>query len=306
MAIKHIFLALLVTLIWGCNYVFVKLGVHEIPPLFLCAIRFFLASVPAIFFLPFPKSTIKLIGFYGMVMFALQFSAIFIGISLGTGTGIASLLLQTSAFFSILFASIFMREIPSVWQIAGACLSFTGVVIAAHHVDHTNMPISGFLCVLVGAVFSGFGNVTARKLGHISTATLVSWGCFIAFPPLLIMSLLTEGPAQILSSLHHVSWVGVVSLLYIVYMSTWVGYGAWSWLLARYPVSMIVPFSLLQPVFAMIISVIFLHEGFEPWKLTVTCLVLGGLGVNLFAPRLIKQLKRMQIRDMEAIDSNAT
>lgn len=303
MAFKHVLLALLVTLIWGCNYVFVKLGVHEIPPLFLCAVRFFLASVPAVFFVPFPKSTIKLIGVYGMVMFALQFSAIFIGISLGTGTGIASLLLQTSAFFSILFASIFMREIPTVWQMAGACLSFTGVVIAAHHVDHTSMPVGGFLCVLAGAVFSGFGNLTARKLGYIPTATLISWGCFIAFPPLLITSLLIEGPTQILTSLHHVTWVGVGSLLYIVYISTWIGYGAWSWLLARYPVSMVVPFSLLLPVFAMIISVLFLHEGFEPWKLTVTWFVLGGLCVNLFAPRLMQRLKRNQAEIMEAAES---
>ncbi len=291
MPIQHILLAILVTAVWGCNFIFAKFGVHEVPPLFLCAIRFLIASVPAIFLVPFPKKSMPLIGLYGLVMFAMQFSFMFIGIALGMAAGMATLLSQTTVFFSIMFASLFIRETPTRWQILGALVSFFGVALAARHLNHTNMPLSGFLFVLAGAVSAGFGNLITRKLGHVNTATLISWGCFIAFPPLLLLSFLVEGTHQIVYSLHHVTWLGITSLAYMVYISTWVGYGTWSWLLGRYAVSTVVPFSLLIPVFAMICATVFLHETLEPWKLNVALLVILGLCVNLFVPRLILQIK---------------
>ena len=232
-----------------------------------------------------------MVAVYGLVMFALQFSLIFVGISLGIAAGMSSLLLQTAVFFSIFFAAVFIREKPTVWQLSGALLSFGGVALAAKHTNNANMPLSGFLFILAGAITSGFANLITRTLGYINTVSLVSWGCLIAFLPLLIASLFIEGPTHILFSVHHASWLAVVSLLYIVYLSTWVGYGSWSWLLGRYSVSTVVPFSLLIPMFAMLGSVIFLHESFEPWKLTVMSLILLGLCVNLFVPRLINLRK---------------
>jgi len=291
MPIQHILLAILVAAVWGCNFIFVKLGVHEMPPLFLCALRFFLASVPAIFFIRWPTHAFKMVALYGIVMFALQFSLLFTGMAVGMTAGMAGLLSQTAVFFSIFFAAIFIGEIPTIWQIMGALLSFTGIALAATHLDGS-MTVAGFLLVIAGAACLGLGNLIARKLGHISTATLVGWGSLIAFPPLLIVSLLIEGPEHILSSLHHFSWLVLISLLYIVYISTWVGYGAWSWLLGRYPVSLVVPFALLVPVFAMLCSIVFLNESFEPWKMTVTGLVIAGLCINSLVPRLIRKKKK--------------
>lgn len=287
MPVQHILLAIFITAIWGVNYIFIKLGVHEIPPLFLCAVRFFLASVPAIFFVRFPKNAIKAVILYGLIMFALQFSLVFLSLSAGMAAGMASILLQTSVFFSILFAAIFIKEIPTFWQIAGALLSFTGVIVTARHLN-ANMTLAGFIFALAAAVASGLGNLITRKLGYINTPTLVSWGCFVAFPPLLLLSFLLEGTDQISYAIHHVTWVGISSLLYIVYLSTWVGYGTWSWLLGRYPVSTVVPFSLLIPVFATLSSMLFLNEHFEPWKINVAGLIIAGLCVNLFIPRLLK------------------
>lgn len=294
MPIQHILLAILVAAIWGCNFIFVKLGINEIPPLFLCAVRFFIVSIPAIFFIRLPKGSFKIIALYGLTMFALQFALIFIGISMGMPAGMASLLTQTAVFFSIFFAALFIGEIPTVWQITGALLSFSGIAFAATHLDG-DMTLAGFLFVIAGAAASGIGNLTSRKLGHINTAALVSWGCFIAFPPLLIFSYLIEGPERILFSIHNFSWIALISLLYIVYMSTWIGYSIWSWLLGRYPVSAVVPFSVLNPIFAMLGTSIFLGESFEPWKMTVAGLVISGLCVNLLVPRLIARRKHNEI-----------
>lgn len=293
MPFKHILLAILVAAVWGCNFIFVKLGVHEIPPLFLCAVRFFLASVPAIFFIHRPSTSFKMVVLYGLIMFALQFSLIFTGIAVGMTAGMASLLLQTAVFFSIFFAAVFIREIPTIWQMMGALLSFSGVALAATHLD-SNMTLAGFLFVIAGAVASGLGNLITRKLGHVNIVTLVSWGSLFAFPPILLLSLLVEGPEQILYASHNFSWLALISLLYIVYMSTWVGYGTWSFLLGRYPVSTVVPFSLLIPVFAMLGSTLFLGESFDPWKIAVSGLVIAGLCVSLLVPRLIARRKNIE------------
>jgi O-acetylserine/cysteine efflux transporter len=91
--------------------------------------------------------------------------------------------------------------------------------------------------------------------------------------------------------MQHFSWLAVISLLYIVYMSTWVGYGVWSWLLSRYPVTSVVPFTLLVPIFAMLGSTLFLGESFESWKMIVSALVIAGLCINFFVPRLIAARK---------------
>ena len=135
MPIQHILLAILVAAIWGCNFIFVKLGVHEVPPLFLCSIRFFLVTVPAIFFLPRPKNAFKVVALYGLIMFALQFALIFTGLSVGMTAGMAALLLQTGVFFSIIFAALLNNEMPTLWQLAGSLLSFSGIVFSALHIN---------------------------------------------------------------------------------------------------------------------------------------------------------------------------
>jgi O-acetylserine/cysteine efflux transporter len=290
MPVKHILLSILVAVVWGCNFIFVKLGVHEIPPLFLCSVRFFLASIPAIFFIRLPAHSLKMVALYGLVMFALQFALIFTGIAVGMTAGMASLLAQTSVFFSIFFAAIFIREIPTIWQMAGALLSFSGIALAAMHLDN-NMTLAGFTLVIASAAVFGLGALINRKLGRINMPTLVGWGSFIAFPPLLVLSFLLEGREQILYAVSHFSWLALISLFYIVYISTWIGYGTWSFLLGRYPVNAVVPFSLLIPVFAMVGSTLFLGENFEPWKITVAGLVITGLCVNLLVPRFLAKRK---------------
>ena len=294
MPFKHILLAILVAAVWGFNFIFVKLGVHEIPPLFLCAVRFFLASVPAVFFIRRPSTSFKMVALFGLVMFALQFALVFTGIAIGMTAGMASLLSQTAVFFSILFAAVLIREIPTIWQIMGALLSFSGIVLATTHLD-SNMTLAGFLLVIAGAAALGLGNLITRKLGHVNMVSLVVWGSLVAFLPLLIFSLLVEGHEKIIYALHNYSWVALISLLYIVYMSTWVGYVTWSWLLGRYPVSTVVPFTLLVPVFGMLGSTLFLGESFEPWKMTVSGLVIAGLCVNLLVPRLIARSKDVEL-----------
>lgn len=125
MRLHHIALAIMVVAIWGFNFVVIKVGLKEIPPILLCALRFFLAAFPAIFFVKRPDVPLRMVVVFGLVMFSLQFALLFSGMYAGTTAGLASLVLQLQVFFTVLLAVIFLAEKPSVWQIVGALVSFS-------------------------------------------------------------------------------------------------------------------------------------------------------------------------------------
>ena len=284
MPIKHLLLAFLVAIIWGVNFLFVKLGLEEISPLLLCALRFLLASVPAVFFIKPPAVPFRLVVLYGFFMFAFQFGFLFLGMHIGMTPGMASLLMQVQVFFSIFFAAVLLNESPNSWQMLGALVAFSGMGIVAMHLDQT-ITVWGFLLVLIAAASWGYGNLVTKKMKKTNMMAVVVWGSFVAFVPMLMFSFLFEGLGAMADSYHRLTWVGATSVFYIVYISTWVGYVIWNGLLSRYPVGTIVPFSLLVPVVGILSSVIFLGESFQLWKLAAGLLVMTGLCINLLSTR---------------------
>lgn len=290
MPITHFFLAILVIVIWGLNFIFVKFALDELSPLLLCAVRFMIASVPAIFFIKPPAIPFRIVALYGLITFALQFALLFTGMHLGMPPGMASLVLQVQIFFSMLFAALLYAEWPSLWQIAGALVSFSGIALVSTHFDES-ISLVGFLFILAAAAAWGIGNLITKNTKKINMIALVVWGSFVATFPMLILSILVEGTQTIIDSYHHITWLGATSVLYIVFASTWVGYGAWNWLLSRHPISIIVPFTLLVPIVGIISAILILGEPFQTWKLTAGLLVISGLCINLFGARFAS-LKR--------------
>lgn len=284
MPISHLLLALMVVVIWGLNFIFVKFGLQEISPLLLCALRFILASIPAIFFIKPPNVPFKLVVQYGTFMFALQFGLVFVGMYIGMTPGMASLIMQMQIFFTMFFAMIFFGERPSAGHVLGALVSLMGIGLVSLHFD-TDVSVLGFILILAAAASWGVGNLIAKKMKTTQLIAVVVWGSFIASIPMILLALLFEGPSSFVKSYEHLTWWGVGSLCYIVYASTWVGYGVWSWLIGRYPVAVIVPFTLLVPVVGILSSVVFLGEPFQLWKLVSGLLVISGLCINLISTR---------------------
>ncbi len=290
MPISHILLAVAVAAIWGFNFIAVKFALIDFNPLFLCAFRFFLASIPAVFFIKRPAAPFKWIILYGLIVFGLQFSFVFLGIKVGMPAGLASILMQTQVFFSLFFAMLFLAEFPKIWQIVGAIVSFSGIGLVGLHLDQSTT-LAGFLCILAAASSWGIGNLITKRIGRVNMMSLVVWGSFTAFFPLLITSFAIEGSASIVHSLTHFTWKSMSSVCFIAYISTWMGYGIWNWLISRHPVTVVVPFSLLIPVFGMLCAVIILHEPYQVWKLISGILVVSGLCINLLGPRLLTLMK---------------
>lgn len=284
MPIRHILVALLTVAVWGFNFVFIKLALHDMPPLMLTAARFLFTALPAAIFVPRPKIAPKLLIGYGLAIFAFQFGFLFCGMKLGMSAGLASMVMQTQVFFTIGFSALILHERPKFATILGALIAFAGVAVVGFHASN-DVNVAGLCLLLLGASSWATGNVISKKIGAVNPIALVIWGGLVATPPLVILSLLVEGPAAITESVSHISLIGYASLAYIVYISTHLGFSLWAWLLRQYNASVVAPFTLLVPIFGFLGSWLFLHEQMQAWKLLAALLVVAGLCVNLFGSR---------------------
>ncbi|PJD92556.1 MAG: O-acetylserine/cysteine exporter [Legionella sp.] len=287
-------MAILATAIWGCNFSVITLALTDLSPYLLGALRFFLTSVPAIFFLPKPKVSYRLILAYGLSIFGLQFALLFAGMHAGMPPGLTSLILQCQVFFSIVLAAVFLKETPSPLQMLGAIISFAGLgLVWINYTDAASW--TGFILVITAALAMGAGNLFARKLAHVNSYSLVAWGSFVSTPLLFGLTFYTESPSHIWSSLMDMSWVTLSALAFITYISTWIGYGIWNTLLREYTISAVIPFTLLVPVFGMCCSYLAFGEPIQQWKLSAAYLIIGGLAVNVLGSHLITRRQKSEL-----------
>jgi O-acetylserine/cysteine efflux transporter len=285
MTLTDIAIALGVVTIWGVNFVVIKLGLQDVPPILLTSMRFLLAALPLVFFVKRPQTALGLVLAYGMFQFALQFAFLFIGIKLGLPAGLASLVMQLQAFFTIGLAVLMLGERPKGVQLMGALIAFGGMALVAMHLEG-KATLLGFVLTVLGGVCWAVANIVTKKMGQVNALSLVVWGSLVATPPLMLASWIVEGGAAWQLAAHSVTGKTVALLLFQAYPSTILGFGIWSMLMRKYPTATVAPFSLLVPVAGMVSAAIVLGEPLQWWKVMAGMLVLGGLALNQFGGRI--------------------
>jgi O-acetylserine/cysteine efflux transporter len=283
---RHVLLALLVVAVWGTNFVVIKAALATLPPLLFAALRFTLAFVPAALFVARPNVPWRTLAAYGMLIGAGQFGLMFIAMRADITPGLASLVIQTQVFFTIGLAMLFNRERLKRVQVIALVLAAVGLAVIAWHTDAATTPL-GLALVLMAALCWAAGNTVAQRAGKVPILGFMVWSSLFAVPPLLVLSLLREGPAAMAQGLTHAGWGTWGAVLWQSLGNTLFGYGAWAWLMARYPAATVSPMALLVPVFGMGASALLLAEALPAWKLGAAALVIGGLALNLLWPRLI-------------------
>ncbi|MFD5105889.1 EamA family transporter [Streptomyces cinereoruber] len=275
----HIALAALVAAVWGVNFVVIEIGLGHFPPLLFSALRFLAAALPAVFLVGRPKVAWKWIVGVGLVLGVAKFGLLFIGMDLGAPAGLSSLVLQVQAVFTALFAFALLGERPGRVKVAGMAIALAGIAVAA--VDEgTSGPLVGFLLVIGAAVCWGVSNVLTRKASPPDALNFMVWVSTVPVLPLLVLSLLVEGPERGLAALRGLDWAGLGVIAYVAWAVTIFGFGAWGWLLRRYPASSVAPFSLLVPVFGMSAAALFLGEGISGARWCAAALLVGGVALT--------------------------
>lgn len=296
----HIALAVLVTFIWGVNFTFIAWALESFPPLMLTALRFFFTAVPLVLFLKPPKFN-RTLFIYAIGTFVMQYAFVFTAMHLGASAGLTALLLQVQIFITVLLAFVILGEAVSRMQIIGMVVGVLGLGVIALNLGG-DMPLVSFICILIAAIGWSFGNIaskqastqqstsnistalpvnsnnkTSNKTSALSALALVVWGGLIACVILTLSSLLFETEAWQLATFTQASLKSWLSLGFIVYISTLIGFGLWAHLLAQNTASKVMPFALLVPIFGMATSVLFTGEVVTWWKMLAMMLILSGL-----------------------------
>ena len=293
MSFFHIFLGILTAASWGINFSFIKLGLNELPPLLLCGLRFLFVSIPRVFFLKMPKVPFKDLLIYSFLTFTIQFSLLFLSLELGMPAGASSLVFQIQIFISLFIAAVVFNERPNKLQIIGGIIAFIGIGFVWIDINEPTTML-GLLVEIIAAASWAVGNIYSKRMSHAGSYNIVAWGCLFATPPLFLLSLIFEGPSQISNSLNNATWISVISVAYTTYISTGFGYYIWNKLLKIYPVSTIIPFTLL--ILGILCAMLVFDEKLSNNKIIASLLIIFGLGVNVFSNKIQNLRKTIKLR----------
>ena len=305
-------IAVLVAVLWGLNFPAIHLSLEQFPPFFLVALRFALIAIPTVLLVCPPTAPWRWIGLYGLGFGVLQFVFLYLAMSTGMPAGLASLVLQSSAPFTVLLAGVFLRERITARQGAGILLAVAGLAgIAVHRAGlaggATLIPVLLTLCGGLGWAIGNLGSRRAMQASPGEPFRLLLWMSVVPPLPMLALSLVVEGPAAIAGSFHGLtSTQGLLALgglLFTVVVATLVGSGLWTALMGRHPSSTVAPFSMLVPVVGIAASWLLLRERTSATELACGALVLTGVLLGSMGRR--REPRTTQRRQPEELATSA-
>jgi O-acetylserine/cysteine efflux transporter len=288
---RHFLLALAVVAVWGTNFVVIKVALEHLPPLLFAALRFALALVPALLFVPRPTVPWRNMAAYGVFIGVGQFGLLYVAMQGHISPGLASLVIQIQVFFTIGLSMRLAGERLRGFQWLALLLASSGIFVIVLHTDGATT-IVGLALVLLAAMSWAGGNIAAKQAAPENMLAYVVWSSAFAVPPLLALSFLFEGWDAMAAGIRQADAATWTAVAWQAWGNTLFGYAVWGWLLARHPAATITPMALLVPLFGMGASALWLAEPLPAWKLAAAALVMAGLALNLLWPRWRNWLAR--------------
>ncbi|WP_448555007.1 EamA family transporter [Thalassotalea montiporae] len=299
MSLKDSLLALIIVAIWGFNFIVIAWGVEQMPPLMMGAGRFLFVGVIGCLLVKRPNIPWRWLALYALTLCFGQFALLFCAIAFGMPAGLASLVLQSQALFTIILSVLILHEAIKPAQLVAMVVAGLGLVIIGNSEQATEMTAIGFALTIASAVLWGSGNVINRKInqkgylaGNSSVGLgLVVWSSWFAFIPFTIASFVFEGQEAILASLQSFNLIGLGVLLYLSVCASMLGYSLWSYLLAHYPAGQVAPLTLAVPVVGLLCAMVFLNEQVTSGQWLGIFVVMLGLVINMKGEWLAQTLK---------------
>ncbi len=278
---RDLLLGLLVTLVWGANFSVIGYGLQQVEPFLLTALRFTFAALPLIFFVPRPRG-VPLWGLavYGLIFGVGMWWVVTLALQHGVSPGIASLLLQFGAFFTVLGSVFVLGERVRRQQALGmlvAALGLVGLILASPG----RADLGGVGLMLLAALAWACCNLMVKHWRPAQLLSFVVWTSAFAVPALLLLGWVQQGE-QLLQPLRDgLSGAAWVSVLFQGWISTVLCYIAWNALIKRYPATSVAPLSLLVPVSGMLTAWLAFDARLLPLQWAAVAVTLLGLGVFL-------------------------
>lgn len=280
MKLNDLLLGIFVMIVWGLNFSVIKLGVSEIDPLLLTALRFSLAVIPAVFFVKRPQVKWRYLAGYGITFAIGVWGMGSWSIQAGLSAGMASVLMQMNVIISLLVSYFLFKETVTSMKVVGSIIAITGLALCVSVTDGSVTKL-GLLLILIASLSWSITSIIVKKANTREIFAFSIWGMLFAPLPLFALAFLQSSPEQLLS----LNWLTnssvIFSVLFQAYPVTLFGYWVWNRLLVKYPLSTVAPLSLLVPIFGLLGSAIFYQEQIGAVKAIACLLVITGLIVGL-------------------------
>jgi O-acetylserine/cysteine efflux transporter len=283
-------IAVMVAVIWGLAFVASRIALDEFSPELMTTLRFAIAAAPCLF-VRRPKVSWPLLIAISFTLFLGQFLAQAFAIAHGVPVGLSSVIVQSQALFTIAFAALVFRELPTPMQTVGIGIAAAGLLMICGTVGY-DFSVGAFAIIMICPVSFAIGNLLLRRANGVRMFDLFAWLCLVAAIPLFALTLATNGPQPTWHALAHMSLTGLVCMLVLGAISTSIAYWLWGRLLRDYPAAQVVPFALLVPFVGAGASSIVFAETFGPLRLAGMVTVIGGIAVMLLAkqPKILPKI----------------
>lgn len=279
MRYRDLALGVMVMAVWGFNFIVIKIGVDQLDPLLLTALRFAAAALPAVFFVRRPPVAWRYIFAYGLVFGTGVWGMVTFSVSAGLSPGMASLLLQMNVAISMLIGWLWLNEQLSGQKLVGAALALCGLLLSLLIEDGT-VTATGLGLVLLGAICWSLSGLIMKAARTDQVFSFIVWGLLFAPLPLLLLAYLQQGAAVFSPLSNGLSSDTVLSILFQAWPTTLLGYWLWNRLIVTYPLSTVAPLTLLVPVFGLLSSWLVYQEPMGDLKITSAALIIAGLVVG--------------------------
>lgn len=267
MSARDLLLGLVVVTVFGCNFVVVKIGLEEFPPILFLVLRFGLVAVLLAPLLRWPKGHWRDLLAYSVVLGLLHFSVMYTSLAV-LDASLAAILIQTQVPMTALLAAVFLKEGFGWRRALGLAIALVGVVILVGGPERSS-PWWGVAGVMVAACLFSIATLQMKAFADLPPTQINGWLAVLATPQLLALSLLVETDhGAAIASAGALSWAAVVWQSVVIVILC---FGIWYRLLSRNGVNDVMPLTLLVPLVGVIGGVVVLGE-------TMTgSLMLGGL-----------------------------
>lgn len=261
MPLRDRLLAAAVAVMWGINFLAIHVSLEQFPPFLCAAIRWTLIAIPTVLFVPRPQVPLRWLIGYGIGFGFLQFAFLYWGMAAGMPTGLASLVLQSSAPFTVVLGATLLGERLDRRQATGVLVAVGGLAI----VGSQRLGGAGwwpFVLTILGGLGWALGNLASRQARAPKPLHLTLWMSVVPPVPMFALSLIVEGPHRIGHAVAGTPHAGaaLLGLLYTCVIGTAVGSGIWTALMSRHPAGVVAPYSMLVPVVGLTIAWIALGE----------------------------------------------
>jgi len=301
--------AFAVVLIWGLNFVAMKLALQDLTAMQLGAARYLFAALPWILLVCPPKIKARWWIAYGMFQGVGQFGLLFTALQIGMTAALASVLMQTQVFFTALFGYVMLRETLGKFLRLGLLCAAVGLCCFCMDYVGEKTPVGttmlGFALNLAAASMWGISNIIAKRaqrtVPQFDALGFVVWSSVVPVVPFILGMLLFD-PASRQWQWTHASVHTWFAVTYLGWFATILAYALWTRLLMRHPANRVAPFSLTVPMIGLSTGVIVLGETMSAWQWLGIVFIVLALGLVLLWPHL---MGRRNIRDDSAAPTSA-